>query len=83
MNVKNHQKSRKVETLKQRIYHRYTWDIFHVFSKHLFYVVWRTGTNPILTHDCRRQFGLSGIRTYVHPYASPELYHCGMDSDNI
>ena len=53
-----------------------------IFSKHLFYVVWRTGTKPVLTpYDGRRQFELSGIRTYDHPYASPELYHCATDAN--
>ena len=27
-------------------------------------------------HDSRHHFGLSGIRTYVHPHGSPELCHC-------
>ena len=32
---------------------------------------------PILTpHDGQGQFGLSGIRTFDHSHASPELYHC-------
>ena len=53
------------------------------FSEHLFSVVWRTGTKPILTiHDGRRQFGLSGVRTCDHVHASPELYHCDTDADS-
>ena len=56
----------------------FCWQTF-CFSEHLFYVVWRTGTKPILTpHDGRCQFGLSGIRTCDHPHANPELYYCAM-----
>ena len=44
-------------------------------SNNLFYVVWRTGTKPIVTpHDSRRYFCLSGNRTYKHPHTSPVLY---------
>ena len=55
---------------------------FFFFSKHLFYVVWRTGTRSILTsHDGRHLFSLSGIRTCDHPHASPEFYHRAMGAD--
>ena len=56
---------------------------YFFFSKPLFYVVWRTGTKPLLTlYDGRRQFDFSGIQTYDHPHASPELYHCAKGADN-
>ena len=49
------------------------------YTKHLFYIVWRTGKKHILTpHDGPCHIGLRGIRTYDHPFASPELYHCVM-----
>ena len=52
--------------------------ILHLFfvCKHLFYVIWRTGTKPILTlHGSRHQFSWSGILTYNLPHASPMFYH--------
>ena len=34
-------------------------------------------------HNGWRQFDLSGIRTYDHPHARPELYHCATDARYI
>ena len=56
--------------------------ILMFLGEYLFYVVWRTGTKPILTpYNGRRQISLSGIRTCDHPHATPELYHCATDAD--
>ena len=51
-----------------------------LFSKHLVYVVWNAGMMPT-PHDSRLKFGLSGVRTYDHPHASPEIYHRASDAE--
>ena len=60
-----------------------TWNEYYLFI-YLFFLVWKTGTRPILTHhNGQLQFGLNRILKYDHPYATPELQHCATGAHKV